>query len=79
MKHEPTALEQYQAQRILALENALKEAQDNLKELSRLADAAALKIRVNDPNFLEPILDKDYEIIEPNVMDPFGRIVPIQK
>ena len=63
MKKEPTALEQYQAARITALENALRDAQNSLKELSRLSDAAALKIRVTDPVFESPIHDVDYEII----------------
>lgn len=66
MKTEPTQLEQYQAIRITALENALRDAQDSLKELSRLSDAAALKIRVNDPVFEKQIHDVDYEIISQN-------------
>ena len=65
MKNEPTQLELYQAQRIAALENALKEAQSDLKELSIVADKKALKIRVNDPNYLNPISDMEFEIIEP--------------
>ena len=65
MKYEPTQLELYQAQRISALENALKEAQSDLKELSILADKKALKIRVNDPNYLNPISDMEFEIVEP--------------
>jgi len=65
MKNEPTQLELYQAQRIAALENALKEAQSDLKELSILADNKALKIRVNDPNYLNPISDMEFEIVEP--------------
>ena len=65
MKNEPTQLELYQAQRIAALENALKEAQSDLKELSILADKKALKIRVNDPNYLNPISDMEFEIVEP--------------
>lgn len=79
MKTEPTALEQFQAARITALENALKEAQDSLKELSRLSDAAALKIRVNDPVFEKQIHDVDYEIVSPCQhqfeMDALGRMM----
>jgi len=71
MKTEPTALEQYQSARIIALENALKEAQNDLKELSRLSDAAALKIRVNDPVFEKQIHDVDYEIINACRHDQF--------
>jgi len=72
MRTEPTQLEQFQNERIKALEAEVQRlnheligARRELIETSLRTDQAALKIKVSNPDFLSPIKNDNYEIINP--------------
>ena len=72
IKNSPTYLEMFQSERIKALEQEVTRlnaelitARRELMETSLRTDQAALKIKVSNPDFLSPIKDLEFEIIEP--------------
>lgn len=65
MKNEPTQLEIFQKERINALENELRNRDNQLLELKNEMNSLALKITVSNLDFLKPISDLEFEIVEP--------------
>jgi len=73
MKNEPTALEIYQKERIIALTNEVNRLNDELLAVQETLRKTALKITVSNPDFLLPIHDVDFEIVKPecdHIMKP---------